>query len=81
MTLEQIKADLKAKHPTLKTGSEETGYQELTGADYDAVIDQWAEAAYAKELHAQAEADKASAKVALLDRLGITEDEAKLLLG
>ena len=30
---------------------------------------------------AQAEADKAEAKAALLERLGITEDEAKLLLG
>jgi len=29
---------------------------------------------------AQAEVDKAQAKAALLDRLGITEDEAKLLL-
>jgi len=30
---------------------------------------------------AQQDADKASAKSALLDKLGITEDEAKLLLG
>lgn len=30
---------------------------------------------------AKAEAEKAKAKVALLERLGITEDEAKLLLG
>jgi hypothetical protein len=81
MTLAKIKSDLKAKHPTLKTGSEETGYQELIGADYDAVIDQWAEAAYAQELNAKAEAEKVAAKEALLGRLGITSDEAKLLLG
>ena len=32
-------------------------------------------------LNEQAEADKAQAKSALLERLGITADEAKLLLG
>ena len=30
---------------------------------------------------AEAHAEKAAAKIALLERLGITEDEAKLLLG
>ena len=80
MTLEQITADLKVKNPTLKSGSEEIGYEELTGADYEAVINDWAQAAYAKELQAQAEAAKISAKAALLDRLGITADEAALLL-
>jgi len=36
----------------------------------------------AKHAAAQAEAEaKASAKAALLDKLGISEDEAKLLLG
>jgi len=34
-----------------------------------------------KAEEAQAELDKAEAKAALLDRLGITEKEAKLLLG
>jgi hypothetical protein len=81
MTLEQIKAELRAKNPTLKSGNEEIGYEEITGADYDAVIDEWAEAAYTRELNAQAESEKAAAKEALLDRLGITADEAKLLLG
>lgn len=34
-----------------------------------------------KELDIQAEADKEAAKTALLAKLGITADEAKLLLG
>jgi hypothetical protein len=33
------------------------------------------------ELELQAEADKLSAKAALLEKLGITEDEARLLIG
>jgi hypothetical protein len=50
------------------------GY-ELTEAALKAAID--AHVAISEE---QIEADKASAKAALLDRLGITAEEAKLLL-
>jgi hypothetical protein len=62
----------------------ETGVEsiiELTDAEVAELAVQ-AEAAAAKkaEEEAQAEAD-AVAKAALLDRLGITADEAKLLLG
>jgi hypothetical protein len=45
-----------------------------TQAEIDAAIEQ------VKADEAQAELDKATAKAALLERLGITEDEAKLLL-
>lgn len=46
-----------------------------TQAEIDATIEQ------IKIDEAQAEATKAAQKQALLNRLGITEDEAKLLLG
>ncbi len=72
---------IKAENPTLRVGNEENGYTELTGADYDAVIAEWADARLLKEAQlAEAEA-KAAEKQAVLDRLGITADEAKLLLG
>ncbi len=72
---------IKAENPTLRLGDEENGYTELTGADYDAVISEWADARLLKETQlAEAEA-KAAQKQAVLDRLGITADEAKLLLG
>lgn len=45
-----------------------------TKAEIDAAIEQ------VKADEAQAELDKAEAKSALLDRLGITADEARLLL-
>jgi hypothetical protein len=45
-----------------------------TQAEIDAAIEQ------VKADEAQAELDKATAKAALLERLGITEEEAKLLL-
>jgi hypothetical protein len=80
MSVQQIKEDLKIEYPTVQRGSDETGYEQITGKDYDDLINQWAKAIYAKELQAKAEAEKVSAKEALLARLGITADEAKLLL-
>ena len=77
------KADLiaqcKAENPTMKAlinGAE----IELTGADYDKACSDWAEMRMAQieqeATLAKAETDKA----ALLAKLGITADEAKLLL-
>ena len=80
ISLENIKNDLKAQHPILKRGSDETGYDEITGAEYDEIINSWADAAYAKELEAQQDAEAAAKREALLARLGITEEEARLLL-
>lgn len=77
-------AELKAKYPTLKTGDDLTGYVELTAEQYEQKIDEWAtaelaqEAALAEELARSQQA--ADAKMALLERLGITADEAALLL-
>ena len=51
-----------------------SGQQIPTQAEIDATIEQ------IKTDEAQAELDNATAKAALLDRLGITADEAKLLL-
>lgn len=79
-TKQEIIAQLKAENPTLKVGNDDNGYSNLSAKDYEATIDQWAEAKLerlAKEAEAQA---NANAKSQLLQRLGITEDEAKLLL-
>ena len=59
----------------IKTG--EIIEREMNDAEFaQHQVDQVAEAAKAAELAA-----KAQARQALLDKLGITEDEAKLLLG
>ena len=53
---------------------------ELTGADYDQACSDWADMKLAQlTLQAEAEAN-ATAKAALLTQLGITEEQAKLLL-
>jgi len=72
---------IKAENPTLRVGDEENGYTELSDTEYNAVVVEWADARLDKQTK-QAQADaKAAEKQALLDRLGITADEAKLLLG
>jgi hypothetical protein len=77
-TLNDKIAELKAQHPTLRSGNEEDGYTELSADDYDATIKQWAENLVAADAaKAKSEADKA----ALLARLGLTEDELKTILG
>lgn len=73
----EIIAELKTQHPTLQVGSEEIGYTELSTKDYEATIETWAEDLYSKSI---AEAKTLADKEALLAKLGITADEAKLLL-
>lgn len=43
MTLEEIKQIIRTENPTLRLGDDETGYTEVTGADYEATIAEWAQ--------------------------------------
>lgn len=66
-------AALKAQYPTLRVGSEETGYTELSAEDYEAKIAEWADNELVIEAElAQAEADKTAARTKLL-ALGLNE--------
>jgi len=71
---------IKAENPALKLGDDDAGYTELSATEYEAQIAEWADARLAKEAIVLEVQSKATAKTALLERLGITEDEAKLLL-
>ena len=77
-TLEEMIEIIRAENPDgLRMGDDERGYTDLSAAEYEAQIAQWAANRLAKETRiAEAEADKA----ALLAKLGITANEAKLLL-
>jgi hypothetical protein len=84
MTREEIIADLREKNPLMKSGNDTDGYVEFTPAEYEAQIIEWADWVEA-DIKAKTEADKAAIKAeadkaALLLKLGITADEAKLLL-
>ena len=71
---------LKVEYPTLQTGNDEQGYTQLSAADYETTISEWADARLKKEAKAAAALQAEVDKEALLAKLGITADEAKLLL-
>jgi hypothetical protein len=79
-TKTQLIQDCKNANPTM-TQTINGIETELTAKDYDKACSDWADMRLT-QLIFEAEAEtKALAKSALLVKLGITEDEAKLLLG
>jgi len=79
MTKEQKIAALKLQYPTI-TKQINDEIVEIKGKDYQTLLSDWADVQLnreAKEAEVEAEA---LAKSALLVKLGINEDEAKLLL-
>jgi len=81
MTKNEKIAALKIEFPTIKIGSDETGYTQLDADEYEATIAQWADVELAKDAKILADKQAVIDRTALLARLGITEEEAALLLG
>jgi hypothetical protein len=79
-TKAQAIAAFKKEYPTLRSGDDERGYEDLSPADYEAQIEIWADNQLADEARAADAAKIATDKAALLAKLGISSDEAKLLL-
>lgn len=80
-TKEEMIAIIKAENPDgLRVGNEVDGYTALTNAEYDAQISEWADNRLAKEIEETELALVEANKAALLARLGITAEEAMLLL-
>jgi hypothetical protein len=77
-TLNEMIEIIKAENPNgLRIGDEDSGYTDLSAAETEAQIAEWAANRLAKETRIlEAEA----AREALLAKLGISADEAKLLL-
>lgn len=71
---------LKVEYPSLRKGSDEDGYIDLTKDEYEATIESWANNVLIEQVKAEEEAQSATAKKTLFAKLGISEDEAKLLL-
>ena len=72
---------LKAEFPVLRVGDDDLGYTELSAKDYEATILDWAEVRYSKEVEKAELAAKAVRRAEILEKLGLTADEAQLLLG
>ena len=69
---------LKAEYPTLRTGSDEEGYTDLTPAEYEAKISEWADAQIAQEAIVSAEQIAINARAsrnAKLAKMGFTAAE------
>ena len=79
-TKTEIVNQLKLEYPTLKSGNDEVGYEDLSAKDYEATISKWADNVLADNAKAEAEIKAAADKAALLAKLGISAEEAKLLL-
>ena len=79
-TKAQYLTQIKTENPTI-TKSINGENIVLDAAEYVATCEAWATMKTEQDAHIKAEADKAKAKQTVLDRLGITADEAALLLG
>lgn len=79
MTKDEIIARLKTEFPTLTKSFDGVDFP-MSSDEYDTQIELWADIEIEKAAEVEAEALKATEKQAILDRLGITADEAKLIL-
>lgn len=68
-TKEDLIAQFKAENPTLKTGSEEDGYVNLSAEEYKATIEGWADARLEKEAKLAEAETVAQAKLDAIDKL------------
>lgn len=72
--------DFRKEYPTLKHNN--SGVEiELTAEEYEAKITEWEENQAKAKLAYEAEKAKTIAKAAILDRIGLTADELKTILG
>ena len=85
-TKSQFITELKSEYPIIQVGSDQVGYTELTPAEYEAQITEWADTLLAKqEAQALAETEKAEAETAKeaaqakLAALGLTVDDLAAL--
>jgi hypothetical protein len=68
-TLNEMIETIKAENPTIKMGNDEAGYTDLTAAEYEAQVAEWAQNRLDKEAkEAEAEA-VAQAKLDAMDKL------------
>jgi hypothetical protein len=82
----QFITELKSEHSIIRVGSDQIGYTELTPAEYEAQISEWADTLLAKqEAQALSETEKAEAETAKeaaqakLTALGLTVDDLAAL--
>lgn len=71
---------IKAENPTLQVGNDEHGYTQLSKAEYESMISDYADARLAREAKAKAKEQAATDKAALLAKMGLSQDDLTTLL-
>jgi hypothetical protein len=74
-TKAEVIATIKAENPTLQIGDDEQGYTQITGADYEAQIEVWAEARFVKQTATEKAAEAKAAAEAKLAALGLLPED------
>lgn len=68
-TKTELIAKIKAENPTLRTGSDEDGYVELTPAEYEATVEEWADSQLQQAAQLAEQEALANAKSEAIDKL------------
>jgi hypothetical protein len=82
MNKKELVAKFKSEYPTLKRGSDENGYEEISVTEYEEIISQWADNELQKltvEAEAEAKAVAKGAAQAKLAALGLTVEDLQAL--
>ena len=79
-TLEGMIEIIKAENPTLQLGNDDDGYTELSKANYEKTILEWANARLDKIQREQAKIDAKAAAEAKLAAIGLSPDDLKALI-
>jgi hypothetical protein len=79
-TLEGMIEIIRAENPTLQVGNDDDGYTELSKADYEKTILEWANARLDKIQREQTKIDAKAAAEAKLAAIGLSPDDLKALI-
>jgi hypothetical protein len=79
-TLEGMIDIIRAENPTLQIGNDDDGYTDLSKANYEKTILEWANARLDKIQREQAKIDAKAAAEAKLAAIGLSPDDLKALI-
>jgi hypothetical protein len=75
----EIATELKLEHPTIKVGSEEVGYTQLTPEEYEAEIAKWVEHIFTEAEKVEKINQAKETAEAKLAALGLTAEDLKAI--
>ena len=79
-TKNEIITQLKTENPTIRVGSDQVGYTELTPEEYEATILEWADFELEKADKEAERADNKASKLAAYQKMGLTQAEIDAMM-